>query len=139
MALEQVHVLDAAEVAVERGGHDDDGDLGAAPAQIGGDFGAELAGAEVVVEDGDVDLVEELGGFFDGGGGNACVAVLAQDGGAEMQIGWFVVEQQGRAQSGRTEHSRASSGSGGSAIVSGLDASGSGRESTDSRAILIGT
>ncbi len=61
VALEQVHVLDAAEAALERGGEDDDGDLGAAAAQLGGDFGAELAGAEVVVEDGDVDVVEELG------------------------------------------------------------------------------
>jgi hypothetical protein len=42
VALEQMHVLDSAEAALERGGHDDDGDLGAALAQLGGDFGAEL-------------------------------------------------------------------------------------------------
>ena len=59
VALEEMHVFDAAEVAVERGGEDDDGDVGAAAAQESGDFGAELAGAEVVVEDGDVDVVEE--------------------------------------------------------------------------------
>ncbi len=94
MALEQVHVFDAAEVAVERGGEDDDGDVRAAAAKESGDFGAELAGAEVVVEDGDVDVVEELGGLFDGGGGDALVAVLAEDGGAEMEVGRLVVEQQ---------------------------------------------
>ena len=93
VALEQMHVFDAAEVAVERGGEDDDGDVGAAAAEESCDLGAELAGAEVVVEDGDVDVVEELGGFFDGGGGDALVAVLAQDGGAEMQIGGLVIEQ----------------------------------------------
>ncbi len=94
VALEEMHVFDAAEVAVERGGEDDDGDVGAAAAKEGGDLGAELAGAEVVVEDGDVDAVEELGGLFDGGGGDALVAVLAEDGGAEVEIGGFVVEQE---------------------------------------------
>ena len=58
VALEQMHVFDAAEVVVERGGEDDDGDVGAAAAKKGGDFGAELAGAEMVVEDGDVDLLK---------------------------------------------------------------------------------
>jgi hypothetical protein len=47
----------------------------------------------VVVEDGDVDVVEELGGFFDGGGGDALVTVLAEDGGAKVKIGGFVVEK----------------------------------------------
>ena len=70
VALEQVHVFHSAEVAFERGGHDDDGDVGAAAAQQGGDFGAELPGAEMVIEDRDVNLIEELGGLFDGGGVN---------------------------------------------------------------------
>ena len=89
-----MHVLDAAEVAVERGREDDDGDVRTAAAKKAGDFGAELARAKVVVEDGDVDVVEELGGLFDGGGGDALVAMLAQDGGAEVEVGGFVVEQQ---------------------------------------------
>ncbi len=55
VALEQMHVRGAAELMVERGREDDDGDLGPAGAQAGGDGGAELAGAEVVVEHGDVD------------------------------------------------------------------------------------
>ena len=94
MAFEEVHVFDATEEAVERGGEDDDGNVRASAAEKGRDFGAELAGAEVVVEDGDVDVVEELGGFFNGGGGHALVSVLAQDRCAQMQIGGFVVEQQ---------------------------------------------
>jgi hypothetical protein len=94
VAFEEVHVFDPAEVAIERGREDDDGDVGAAAAEESGDFGAELAGAEVVVEDGDVDAVEEFSGFFDGGGGDALVAVLAQDRGAEMKVGGLVVQEQ---------------------------------------------
>jgi hypothetical protein len=93
VAFEEMHVLDAAEVAVEGGGEDDDGDVGAAAAEERGDLGAELACAEVIVEDGDVDGVEELGGFFDGGGGGALVAVLAEDGGTEKQVCGLVIEQ----------------------------------------------
>jgi hypothetical protein len=93
VAFEEVHVFDAAEEAIERGGEDDDGNVGAAAAEQRGYFGAELACAEVIVEDGDVDFIEELGSFFDGGGGDALVAVLAEDGGAKMKVGGLVVEQ----------------------------------------------
>jgi hypothetical protein len=94
VAFEEVHVFDAAEEAVERGGEDDDGDVGAAAAEEGGDLGTELAVTEVIVEDGDVDVVEELGGFFDGRGRNALVAVLAKNGGTENEVVGFVVEQE---------------------------------------------
>jgi hypothetical protein len=94
VAFEEMHVFYAAEEAVERGGEDDDGNVGAAAAEKGSDFGAELACAEMIVEDRDVDVVEEFGGLFDGGGGEALVAMLAQDGGAEMEIGGLIVEQQ---------------------------------------------
>jgi hypothetical protein len=57
------------------------------------DFCAELSGAEVVVEHGDVDVVEDLGCLLNGGGWDAVVSVLAQDGSSEMQVGRFVVEQ----------------------------------------------
>jgi hypothetical protein len=93
VALEEMHVFDAAEEAVEGSGEDDDGDVRTAAAEEGSDLGTELAGAEMVVEDGDVDGIEELGGFLDGGGGDTLVAVLAEDGGAEMQVGGLVVEQ----------------------------------------------
>ena len=93
MALEEMHVFDTAEVAVEGGGEDDDGDVGAASTKKGGHLGAKLAGAKVVVEDRDVNTVEEVGGFFDGGCGDALVAVLAKDGSAEVEIIGFVVEQ----------------------------------------------
>jgi hypothetical protein len=89
-----VHVLNAAEEAVEGSGEDDDGNVGAAAAKKRGDFGAELAGAEMIVEDGDVDVVEMLDGLIDGGGGNTLVSVLAEDGGAEVEIAGFVIEQE---------------------------------------------
>jgi hypothetical protein len=94
VALEEMHVLDAAEVLVEGCGEDDDGDVGATAAEERGDLGTELASAEVVVEDGDVDVVDEFGGLLDGGGGDALVAALAEDGGAEVQVGGLVVEQE---------------------------------------------
>ncbi len=94
MAFEQVHVFDAAKVTIQRCGENDDGNVRAAAAEKRGDFGAELAGSEVVVEDSDVDIVEEVCGFFDSGGGDALIAMLTQDGGAEVEIGGFVVEQQ---------------------------------------------
>jgi hypothetical protein len=65
-----MHVLNSAEAALERGGHDDDGHLGTALAQLGSDFGAEFAVAEVVVEDCNIDMIEQLIGFLDGGGGD---------------------------------------------------------------------
>jgi hypothetical protein len=89
-----MHVFDTAEEAVEGGGEDDDRDVRATAAEECGDLGTELTSAEVVVEDGDVDVVEELGGLLDGGGGDALVAVLAEDGSAEVQVGGFVVEQE---------------------------------------------
>src|SRR3984885_2751757 len=94
VAFEEMHVFDAAEEAVEGGGEDDDGDVRTTAAEERGDLGTELAGAQVVVENGDVDVVEELGGLLDGGGGDTLVAVLAEDGGAEVQVGWLVVEQE---------------------------------------------
>src|ERR1700722_5076292 len=96
-----MHVFDASEITVECGREDDDGDVGAGAAEIGRDFSAELTGSEVVVEDGDVYVVEELGRFFDGGGRDALVAMLPKDGCAEMQVGWFVIKQED-ADIGRT-------------------------------------
>ncbi len=88
-----MHVFDAAEVAVDGSRENDDGNVGTTAAEESGYFGAELAGSEVVVEDGDVDVVEEVGGLFDSGGGNGFVAVLAQDGGAKVEIGGLVIKQ----------------------------------------------
>jgi hypothetical protein len=105
-----VHVFDAAEITVKGGGEDDDGDVGAAAAQDCGDFSAKLTGAEVIVEDGYVDVVEEFGGFFDGGGGDALVSVLAKNGGAEMKVGRFVVEQKDPHGGGTVRHTTAGVG-----------------------------
>jgi hypothetical protein len=89
-----MHVRGAAEFMLERGREDDDGDFGAARAEAGGDCGAEFAGAEVVVEHGDVDLVDQGHGLFDGGGGFGLIAVLAEDGGAKVEICRLVIEQE---------------------------------------------
>jgi hypothetical protein len=94
VAFEQVHVFNAAEVAIERCRENDDGNVRAAAAKESGYFSAELAGSEVVVEDRYVDLVEEVRCLFDGGSGEALIAVLAQNGGAEMEICGLVVEQE---------------------------------------------
>jgi hypothetical protein len=53
-----------------------------------------LAGAQVVIEDGDIDGIEVLHRFLDGGGWETLVAVLAEDGGAEVEIVDFVVEEE---------------------------------------------
>jgi hypothetical protein len=89
-----MHVFDPAEEAVEGGRENDDGNVGAAATEEGGDFGAELAGTKVIIEDSDVDVVEELGGFLDGGGGDALVSMLAEDSRAEMQVIGLVVEKE---------------------------------------------
>jgi hypothetical protein len=89
-----MHVFDPAEEAVQRGGEDDDRNVGTAATEEGGDFGAELSGAEVIVEDSDVDVVEEFGCLFDGGGGYALVSMLAEDSRAEMQVIGLVVEKE---------------------------------------------
>lgn len=47
-----MYIFYAAEVLVEGGREDDDGDVGAAASKERGDFGAELAGPKMVVEDG---------------------------------------------------------------------------------------
>jgi hypothetical protein len=67
--------------------------MGTAAAKKIGDLGPELSGAKVVVEDGDVDVVEELYGLLDGGSRDALVAVLSKDSGAKMQIRRFIIEQ----------------------------------------------
>jgi hypothetical protein len=91
VAFEEMHVFDAAKESVEGGREDDDGDVRASAAKERGDFSAKLSGAEMVVEDGDVDVVEELDGLFDGGSGDALIAVLAEDGGAEVEVAGLVV------------------------------------------------
>src|ERR1700722_8273947 len=91
VALEQMHVFDSTEETVERGREDDNGDVGAAAAEQSGDLCTELAVAEVIVQDRDINVIEELGGLFDGGGGNALIAMLTKDGGAENEVVGLVV------------------------------------------------
>jgi hypothetical protein len=94
VALEKMHVLGASEVALERSGEDDDGDVRAAAAEVGGDLGPELPGAEMIIEDRDIDIVKDLGCLLNGGGRDALIAVLAKDGSAEMQVGRLVVQKE---------------------------------------------
>jgi hypothetical protein len=112
VALEKVHIFDAAEEAVERCREDDDGNVGASAAEEGSHFGSKLARSEMVVEDGNVDFVEELGRLFDGRGGDAVVPVLTQDGGAEMQVCRFVVEKKDTDVSGVRRHGLEGRGAG---------------------------
>jgi hypothetical protein len=89
-----MHVFNAAEEAVEGGGEDDDGNVGAPASKQSGDFGSELTCAEVVVENGDVDVVEELGCFLDCGGRDALISMLPKNGGTEMQVAGLIVKQE---------------------------------------------
>jgi hypothetical protein len=92
--LEQVHILGPAEVTLQGCRQDDDWNLGAVTTKVRGDLGAEPTRAKVVIEHGNVDMVEGLGGFLDCGGGNATITVLAQNSGSEVQIRRLVIEQQ---------------------------------------------
>jgi hypothetical protein len=94
VALEQMHVFNTTEETVERGREDDDGDVRAAAPEQSGDLGAKLTVAEVIVQDGDVDVIEELSSLFDGGGRNALVAMLTKDGGAENEVVGLVIKEQ---------------------------------------------
>jgi hypothetical protein len=88
-----MHVLHAAKAPLERGREDDDRHLGTSLAQLGSHVGAETSGAEVVVQDRDVDAVQQLLCFFDRVGGLRDVAVLAQDGRAQQQVFRMIVQQ----------------------------------------------
>ncbi len=59
--------------------------------RMAGHLGTELARAQMVVEDSDVDLVEQLLRFADGARSVGQVTVLAQDSGSKEQILWIVV------------------------------------------------
>jgi hypothetical protein len=89
-----MHIFDTAEEPIEGGRENNDRDVGAAAAKERGDFCPKLACAEVVIQYGDVDLIEEFGRLFDSCGGNTLVAVLAKDGRAEMEVTGLVVEQE---------------------------------------------
>ncbi len=94
VALEQVHVLGAAEAPLQGGRQDDDGHLRAGLPQLLRDFGTELARAQVVVQHRHVDRVQKGQRFFDGGGRFGLVAVLVQDGRAQQEVVDLVVEEQ---------------------------------------------
>jgi hypothetical protein len=93
VTLEEMHVLDAAEETIECGGENDDGNVWTASAEKRGYLGSELALAEMVVEDCNVDVVEVLDRFVDGSGGYTLVAMLAEDDSAEMKIIGLVVKK----------------------------------------------
>ena len=65
-----MHVGDAAELALQCCRQDDDGHLRTLAAQRLGHVGAEFARAQMVVEHGDVNVVQLGFGFFDGVGGH---------------------------------------------------------------------
>ena len=77
-----MHILHAAEPSFESGRENNDGDFRPTTAQLGGDFGAELSGAEMIVKNRNIYPVKQVDSFFDSAGGFGDVAVFAQDGGA---------------------------------------------------------
>src|SRR6185437_2638838 len=87
-------VFDPAKTAFERCRHDDDGNLRAAATQLCRDLRAKLTCAKVIVQDGDVNLIQHQVGFLDGGRGDRGISVLTEDRGAEMQVYRIVVEQE---------------------------------------------
>ena len=94
MALEQMHILYAAKVPVQRRRKNDDRNMRAPATKQSSDLGAELAGSKVIVENGNVDSIKVLRSLLDGRGRNALIAVLAQDRGAQMQVAGLVIKQQ---------------------------------------------
>lgn len=93
VSLEQVHVFDTAEASFEGGGEDDDGHLRALLAERCGDLSAKFACSQVVIEYGDIDLVEEGLRLFDGSGSLGMIAEFAQDGRAQQEVFRVVIEQ----------------------------------------------
>jgi hypothetical protein len=59
-----MHVFDAAEVSIDGGGEDDDGDVGSSTAEKSAGLGAELSCAEMVVENRYIDLIELFGRWW---------------------------------------------------------------------------
>jgi hypothetical protein len=102
IAFEQVHVFDAAEITVERGGNDNDGHMRMTPAEVCRNVGTELTCSQMIVENRNVYVVEDISGLFDGGRRDALVAMLTKDSRTEMEISWFVVEQE-NTNVGRTD------------------------------------
>src|SRR5271165_6684127 len=89
-----MHVGDAAELALQRCRQNDDGDLRTLAAKCLGYVCAELAGAEMVVEHRDVNGVQLGLGLFGGTSRDYLVSLLAQDGRAQNEVLFAVVEQQ---------------------------------------------
>src|SRR5512147_2821850 len=88
-----MHVSDAPEATLECGRHDDDRNFRTALAERVSDFSAELSCAEMVVEHGDVDVMQLGYGFVDRTGGGYFVSVAAQDSSAEQKMVFEVVEE----------------------------------------------
>ncbi len=70
------------------------GTSGRRPRSTAGYLRTELSRAQMVVEHGDIDLVEQLLRFADGARRVGEVTVLAQDGGSKEQILWIVIKEQ---------------------------------------------
>jgi hypothetical protein len=61
---------------------------------MGSNIGAELARAQVIVENRDVDFIQQVLSFLNRAGRLSHVAVFPQDCGAEQQVIRMIVEQQ---------------------------------------------
>src|SRR5262249_31803371 len=56
--------------------------------------GSELPCAQMVVEYGNVYLIQKLARLFDSGSGFGQVPVLAEDGGSQQKVLWMVIQEQ---------------------------------------------
>src|ERR1700679_4004720 len=92
--LEEMHVLNTAEIAVKSRRDNDDGHMRTPPPQKGRDLRAKLARAKVVVEDGNVDRIEQLDRLINRCGRDALVAMLSQNCRTKIEVIGFVIEQQ---------------------------------------------
>src|SRR5205085_33668 len=89
-----MHVFHAAEFPLERGGENDDRNLRALLPQCRRYLCAELAGAKVIVEDGDVNIVYFALGVFDRRRRDGVIAMLPENGGTKEQVISVIIEQQ---------------------------------------------
>jgi hypothetical protein len=93
VALEKVHIFDTTKVTIESGRQNNDGNMRTTAAKKGCDLRPKLACAQMVVEDGDINTVEELSCLFNRRGGDTFVAMLTQNGGAKVKVIGLIIKQ----------------------------------------------
>src|SRR5260370_14724276 len=93
VSLKQMHVFNAPELALQRGGKNDNRDLGTRLSQLFGYVSPEFPRTQMVVEHGNINCLELLFGGFDGRGSQHLVTFFTQDRGPQNQVFFAIVEQ----------------------------------------------